>query len=80
MQLRHAIRRQRNTRSKSNHWHCNAKEMSRGIRNKGDIFVCLNRIWSEKNLQISDAKLQIHNAKVTSISARRVRARNPPKA
>lgn len=59
----------RNTRSKSNHQHCNVKEMSSGIRNEGDILTCLHWIWSEESIQISNAKLQILSAKATSISA-----------
>lgn len=43
--------------------------MFSGIRNKGDLFTFLYIIWSGKNIQISNAELQIFSAKVTSISA-----------
>lgn len=70
----------KNTRSKSIHQHCNAKEMSRGIRNKGDTFVCLNRIWSEKAYRFPMQNYRYPMQKLPLSQHMTVRARNPPKA
>lgn len=41
--------------------------MSRGIRNKGDIFVCLNRIWSKKVYRFPMANYRYPMQKLTSV-------------